>query len=318
MNISFPMISAVIVTWNAKKYVEECLRSLRDNTDVPIETIVVDNASKDGTNELVKDEFPNIKLIQNEKNLGFAKANNIGISQSHGKYICLVNSDVNVFPGCLRKLIEFMEANPKVGLLGPQMLGPQHDIRRSSSRLPTIWNTFCRALALEKLFPGSRFFGAQLMSDFQHDRTMEVEVLNGWFWVVRREAMEQVGYLDERFFIYGEDIDWCHRFRDAGWRLVFYAEASSLHYGGASSSAAPTRFYIEMQRANLQYWKKHHGYGSCFCYCCAIFLHQFIRAIAYSLAYLSRANSCANYQFKARRSLATLGWMLGMNKTELF
>jgi len=177
-------------------------------------------------------------------------------------------------------------------------------------RFPTIWNLFCRAIALDNLLPGRRWTGAQMMADFPHDRTMDVEVLNGWFWVVRREALEQVGVLDERFFIYGEDIDWCRRFRDAGWRNVFFAEAGSVHYGGASSAAAPVRFYIEMQRANLQYWQKHHSRMSLFLYCGIVFLHQSLRTVGYTASFLMKANTRSRAAHNIRRSIATILWLL--------
>ena len=259
---------------------------LRRTQDSPAEIIVVDNASSDGTPELVRSEFPCVTLIQNPENFGFAEANNIGLTRSRGQYICLVNSDVNVLPDCMPKLVAYMETNPSIGMLGPQMLGSDGKVGRSSMRFPTIWNLFCRAIALDNLFPGQRWVGAQMMADFQHDHTMDVEVLNGWFWMVRREALNNVGLLDERFFIYGEDIDWCRRFRTAGWRIVLYADARSVHYGGASSAAAPVRFYIEMQRANFQYWQKHHSNFSCFLYCGVVLIHQVLRTIGYSAAYL--------------------------------
>jgi GT2 family glycosyltransferase len=177
-------------------------------------------------------------------------------------------------------------------------------------RFPTIWSLFCRAIALDSFLPGRRWTGAQMMADFQHDRTMDVEVLNGWYWVARREAIEQVGVLDERFFIYGEDIDWCRRFRDAGWRIVFYAGASAVHYGGASSAARPVRFYIEMQRANLQYWQKHHGHTSGFLYCGILLLHQALRAVAYTASYMAKADTRSMAAHNIRRSLATILWLI--------
>jgi len=305
-----PLASVIIVTWNAKRYVEECLCSLRENVEVPIEIIVVDNASFDGTAELVRDRFPEACLIEATENLGFAKGNNLGIAHSRGKYLFLVNSDVKVPPGCVSKLICCMEANPSVGMLGPQMLGPDGKVRRSIMRRPVLWSLFCRALALDSIFRGRRWTGGFLMSDFGHDRTCDVEVLNGWFWVVRREALEQVGLLDDRFFMYGEDMDWSYRFRKAGWRLVFYAEAGAIHYGGASSAAAPVRFYIEMQRANFQYWRKHHGWLSFLAYYCITILHEVVRIAGHAGIYLLKPGARRDAAYKVRRSSATLRWLI--------
>jgi GT2 family glycosyltransferase len=314
---STPLASVIIVTWNAKRYADECLRSLRQNTDIPVEIIVVDNASTDGTAELVQERFPEVCLIQTGENLGFAKGNNVGIARSRGRYLCLVNSDVNVPPGCLRKLIAYMEANPTVGMLGPQMLGPNGEVRRSSMRFPTVGNMLCRALALDAIFKGSRWAGGVLMSDFTHDRTADVEVLNGWFWVVRREALEQVGPLDDRFFMYGEDLDWCYRFHRAGWRLVFYAGAGAVHHGGASSAAAPIRFYIEMQRANFQYWEKHHGWLSrCANYFITV-IHELARIGGYAVVCLLKPGARGDAVYKIRRSLALLRWLFGLKMAHL-
>ena len=305
-------LSIVIVTWNARRYAQECLKSLQQlDTTLSIETIVVDNASADGTPELVAQEFPTFKLIRNSENLGFAKANNIGILQSHGKYICLINSDVVLPRGCLNRLLQYMEANPGVGVVGPQMLGPDGAVRRSSMRLPTLRNSLGRALAVDRSSLLSHLLGGQMMSDFSHNQIADVEVLNGWFWMVRREALDQVGLLDERFFIYGEDLDWCHRFRKAGWRLVFYPGASALHYGGGSSSAAPVRFYVEMQRANLQYWRKHHGLLARSVNCGIVFAHHVLRLVGYSAAYLMHAQNRTEAAAKIRRSWALLAWMIG-------
>ena len=299
-----PLISVIVVTWNARRYVEECLASLRENAGCDAEIIVVDNASSDGTPELIRENFPEMHLIRNAENYGFAKGNNIGIAASHGTYLFLVNSDVTVPAGCFRAIIEYMDSNPDVGLLGPQMLGPSREIRRSTMRSPTLRNLFCRALALDRLF--KRVHGGFLMGDFGHDRTVDVEVLNGWFWAVRREAFEQVGPLDERFFMYGEDLDWCHRFRNAGWRLVFFAQASAIHYGGASSAAAPVRFYLEMQKANLQYWKKHHGRVSSLSYQATATLHEFLRLIGHAVVRVVKPNSGEEAGYKIRRSAKAL------------
>src|SRR5262249_29720323 len=201
-------LSIVVVTWNAKKYVWECLNSLLQLKELgSSEIIVVDNDSSDGTPELVKKSFPSINLIRNSCNLGFGKATNIGIKEATGEFICLINSDVVVPKGCIESMLRYMEQNQDIGLLGPQMLGPDGSVHRSTMRFPTCWRSFCHALVLDSLFKGSKLFSGFMMGHFGHDKTMDVDVLNGWFWMVRRAALSQVGLLDERFFIYGEDID---------------------------------------------------------------------------------------------------------------
>ena len=306
-----PLVSLVVVTWNAKKYVDMCLGSLDHIKDIPLEIIVVDNASTDGTTELIANNFKGFKLFRNEENLGFAKANNIGIRNSRGRYVCLVNSDVTVPAGCLSSLLNYMEANPGVGMVGPQMVDPDGTVRRSTMRYPSLRSAIGRALGIDRFPLVSRLLGSQMVSDFRHDRIADVEILNGWFWIVRREALDQVGLLDERFFIYGEDLDWCRRFRKAGWRLVFYPIAKAIHYGGASSSAAPVRFYVEQVRATFQYWRKHHGLFARSAYWGIVLVHNLLRLMGYVAVYSISAKRKNEARAKICRSWALLGWMIG-------
>lgn len=300
-------LSIIIVSWNARKYLEECLSCLQAlDPKLSAEIIVVDNASTDGTAEMIRTQFPLVRLIESGANYGFARANNIGINLATGKYLCLVNPDVKIAPACLPTMYRYLEQHPTVGLLGPKMLGPNGEVRRSTMRFPSIWNSFLRALALDSLFHGAGIWGGILMPDFQFDRTQDVDVLNGWFWMARPEAVRQVGLLDERFFMYAEDVDWCKRFHLAGWRVVFCAEAEAIHYGGASSSNAPVRFFVEMQRANLQYWKKHHGRVSLLFYLLTVWLNHAIRIASYGLVYLGKRPLRSEASLKIKRAFACL------------
>jgi GT2 family glycosyltransferase len=303
-------VSIVIVTWNGKKYALECLDSLRAlHSVLSIEVIVVDNASTDGTPRTIREQYPEVTLIENQTNLGFAKANNIGIAIARGDFICLVNSDVVVPPGCLEKMVDFMRANPDVGLLGPKMLSPTGGVGQSVNRLPTVWNYFCYAVGLHVLMPNSKLFGGYIMAGYPYSKTEDVEVLTGWFWMVPRTALEKVGGLDERFFMYGEDLDWSYRFLKAGWRVVFLAEAEALHYGAASSGQAPSRFYVEMVRANLQYFQKHHGWLGGFGFLAATGVHEVLRVVAYSLLYCLDRYRRPQSASKVSRSLSCLRWI---------
>lgn len=300
-------LSIIIVTWNSIDYTRACLESIRRGAPaVDMEIIVVDNNSSDGTADFIQGNFPEVRLIRNQINEGFARGNNRGIQACCGRYIALINSDVIVHSACLSRLHAFMEANPTIGIAGPAMLGSGGELRRSCMRFPTLWGSFCRALALDSVFKHSAFFARLLMGDFRHDRVMDVEVLNGWFWIVRREALQPVGELDERFFMYGEDIDWCFRFFSAGWRVVFYPEAEATHYGGASSANAPTRFYVEMQKANVEFWKKHHGHVASCVYLAIQWLHQILRVVGYGVTYLLTSKSRISVTHKLRRSVKCL------------
>lgn len=303
-------ISIIIVSWNTKKYLEECLTSLSSiDGNLSVQIIVVDNASSDGTPEMIRAQFPSVTLIETGANLGFARGNNVGMKEANGKYVCLINSDVNVPSDCLPKMYRYMEQEPSIGLLGPSMLGGDGIVHRSGMRFPTIWNTFLRATTLDAIFKNSTLFGGYLMSDFRFDRTTDMDVLNGWFWMARREALDQVGPLDDRFFMYGEDIDWCKRFHLAGWRVVFYTGAQAVHYGGASSSNAPLRFIVEMQRANFQYWKKYHGRASFFFYLLICCIHYVVRATGWGFIYLARGCSGSRAHLEVQQSMKCLRWL---------
>ncbi len=309
---SEPLLSIIVVTWNGKRYALECIGSLLTQSNrLSAEVIVVDNGSTDGTPEATRLQFPNVTLIENHANLGFARANNIGIALSRGKYVCLVNSDVVIPSGCLEKMIEFMEAHPENGLLGPKMLSPDGGIGASVMRFPTVWNTLCCALGLHLIFPNSTLLGGFSMDGYAYDVVDSVEVLTAWFLMIPRRALQMVGGLDEQFFMYGEDMDWCYRFRAAGWQVVFYPDAEALHYGAASSEDAPTRFYVEMRHANLQYFRKHHGWTGVFGYWVAIWVHEIVRVVGYSFLYCFKRHRRSEAAFKVRRSIACMRWLTG-------
>jgi len=308
--VDTPDVSVIIVSWNAKEHLLDCLCSLSHQSGVVGEIIAVDNGSSDGSCDAVENQFPQVKLIKNGENLGFAKTNNIGIRASRGRYVCLINSDVIVLEDCIEKLIEFMDKNSHVGMAGPRILNPDRTLQPSCRHFPSIWNNLCHAVGLNKVFPKSAFFSEPLMRCWPHDKIRSVDVLSGCFLVVRREALDNVGLLDEDFFIYGEDIDWCRRFQEAGWDVVFYPEAQAIHTGGASSSNAPIKFYLEMQKADLQYWRKHHGSFGEAAYRITILLRHMLRVIARALEYCFCPSRRETIHFKLQRSFACIRWIL--------
>jgi GT2 family glycosyltransferase len=253
-------ISVVIVGWNAEHYLELCLESLaKAPPRRSMEVLVVDNASTDGSAEMIEAKFPWVKLIKSSENLGFSKGNNVAIRQCQGQYIALVNPDVIVFPGCLDALADFLDQNPKVGNVGPRVFNPDMSQQSTCRHFPTLWNNFCSATALATKFPKSRIFAGEHMLYFPHDRTLAVDVLVGCFSTIRRETFDEVGLLDENLFMYGDDLDWCRRCWKAGWQVVFYPGAQAIHDRGKTTAPYPVRFALAQQRSVLQYWKKHHG-----------------------------------------------------------
>lgn len=253
-------ISVVIVGWNAKHYLELCLESLAEAPPRrTMEILVVDNASSDGSAEMIEGRFPYVRLIRSTENLGFSRGNNVGIRQCQGRYIALVNPDVIVRPGCLDALADFLDQNPKVGSVGPRVLNPDGTLQSSCRRFPTLWNNFCSATALASVFKGSRFFAGEHMLFFPHDRTQAVNVLVFCFAMMRREAFDAVGLLDDGLFMYGDDVDWCRRARNAGWEVVFFPGAQAVHDRGRTTAPYPVRFAVAQQRSVIHYWTKHHS-----------------------------------------------------------
>ncbi|HWH60105.1 MAG TPA: glycosyltransferase family 2 protein [Terriglobales bacterium] len=254
-------ISVVIVGWNARHYLELCLDSIaKAPPRRTMEVLVVDNASTDGSAEMIESKFPWVRLIKSTENLGFSRGNNVAIRQAQGRYVALVNPDVIVFPGCLDALADYLDRNPKVGDVGPRVLNPDMSMQSTCRRFPTLWNNFCSATRLEQVFKGSPLFAGEHMFYFTHDRTLAVDVIVGCFSMIRREAFDAVGLLDENLFMYGDDVDWCRRARNAGWEVVFFPGAQAIHDRGKITAPYPVRFALAQQRSVLYYWSKHHGF----------------------------------------------------------
>jgi len=300
-------ISVVIVGWNAEHYLELCLESLaKAPPRRSMEVFVVDNASTDGTVEMIKARFPWVKLIISSENLGFAKGNNVAIRQCQGRYIALVNPDVIVFPGCLDSLADFLDENPKVGNAGPRVFNPDMSMQSTCRRFPTFWNNFCSATRLEGVFKGSRFFAGEHMFYFPHDRTLAVDVLVGCFSMIRREAFDSVGLLDENLFMYGDDVDWCRRARNAGWQVVFYPGGQAIHDRGKVTASYPVRFAVAQQRSVLYYWRKHHGFLGVLGIGSIMFVHHLLRYTFSTFSGLARSDESTQANLRRQVSGACL------------
>lgn len=302
-------VSVIIVNWNTRGLLLKCLETIYEGTrTVSFEVIVVDNASSDGSAAAVREQFPAVTLIANDDNLGFSKANNAGIRVSRGRYVCLVNSDVEVHDGCLDELCAFMDADPSVGVVGPRVVSPDGSMQSTCRKLPSLWNNFCPAVGLNKLFPGVPWLSGEHMFYFPHDRRREVDVLVGCFLMARRPAVTEVGLLDEQFFIYGEDIDWCRRFGTSGWKVTFYPGAGAMHRGRSSSSSDPERFSIEGLRANRQYWAKHHNAFENGVMWCILMLHHGARLMAVNTRGLVARDG--NLEARAAKHRTAIKWLV--------
>ncbi|MEN6624703.1 MAG: glycosyltransferase family 2 protein [Candidatus Sumerlaeia bacterium] len=307
-----PVISAIVVSWNTLRMTLDCLRSIEEDcAAIPHELIVVDNASTDGSPDAVAAAFTGARVIRNAANLGFARANNQGIAAARGKYLALINSDAVVLPGCMDSMLREMNEHPDIGLISPRILGRDGRLQPNALRFPGYWNRLCESAGLSRLFPSADWLGDTRLAERHLRATRDVDILTGCFWVARASAVDRIGPLDAGFFMYGEDMDWCRRFRRGGWRVVYHPAGSAIHFGGASSNLQPTRFFIELQRSILRYWRKHHGRVG-WLYCAAmIALHQLVRLAAGALMYAARPGRRADWAHRIRRSAACLAWLAG-------
>jgi GT2 family glycosyltransferase len=254
-----------------------------------VEIIVVDNASTDGSPEMVETLFPDVKVIRNKENLGFPKGNNIGVRAGKGRYVCLLNSDIRVFEDCFDALVGYMDQHQTVGMIGPKILNADLTHQSSCRNFPTLWNNFCLVTGLASAFRNSKIFSGEHMFYFKGDQLIEVDVLVGCFWMVRREAIDKFGLLDEEFFMYAEDLDWCKRCWKAGWSAVFFPEAKAIHYrGGSSAKQNPVWLALTQQNSVLRYWKKHHSAVGNFGIRCFMLVYRILRLGVATFNYLTR------------------------------
>jgi GT2 family glycosyltransferase/lipopolysaccharide/colanic/teichoic acid biosynthesis glycosyltransferase len=230
-------LSVIVVNYNVRDFLHHALISLQKAMKgIRGEIIVVDNASDDGSVEMVRRRFPSVILIASKTNVGFAKANNLALQRTRGKYFLLINPDTLVQEDTLRVMMKFFEENPDVGLAGCKILNPDGSFQLACRRsFPTPWVGFTKMSGLSALFPHSRLFGRYNLTYLSPDETYEIDAVSGSFMMVRREVYEQVGGLDEEFFMYGEDLDWCYRIQQAGWKNYYVHSTQIIHYKGEST-----------------------------------------------------------------------------------
>jgi GT2 family glycosyltransferase len=240
----------VVVTFNALPWLEQCLDSV-----AAYETIVVDNGSTDGTVDMVQGRFPGAKLVE-QPNLGLAAGWSRGIELASGRFFLLLNADAWMVGDATERLYAFAERHPEAAVIGPKLVSPDGSLQRSVRGFPTLWRLATEYFFLRKLAPRSRALNAFYAGDFDHDTVYEAEFVMGACMFVRRDAVDDVGPADESFFLFSEETDWCYRFRQAGWKVLFYPGAEVVHVGGASHGG---RMFKENVRGHLHFLAKHHG-----------------------------------------------------------
>ncbi len=254
-------LTVIIVNYNVKYFLEQCLHSvLRASRNIKVEIIVVDNNSVDGSCAMVTERFPGAGLIRNEENLGFSRANNQAIRKARGRYVLLLNPDTVIEEDTLVKCVAYMDAHPQAGALGVKMIdGKGKFLPESKRSLPTPSVAFYKIFGLSALFPGSRIFGKYHLGYLDRDQIHHVDVLTGAFMMIRRTALDEVGLLDEDFFMYGEDIDLSCRLTNAGYFNVYYPETTIIHYKGESTRKGSLNYVLTFYNAMLIFARKHYS-----------------------------------------------------------
>lgn len=256
-------LSVVLINLNTRDFLHACLVSMKSRlTDPAFEVILVDNGSTDGSVEMVNSEFPQVRVFPQGKNLGFTKANNIGLREARGQYLLVLNSDTEIVDDALEKMCDYMDAHPDIGALGAQLLNTDGTVQLSCRAFPSFKTVlFHRYSLMTRLFPRNRYSAEYLMTDTGHKETMDVDWVSGACLLTRRETTDQVGLLDEGFFIYAEDVDWCYRMKQAGWRVVYYPDAKVMHHIGRATRKIPYKMTYERHRSMWRFYKKHYSRG---------------------------------------------------------
>lgn len=253
-------VSIVILNYRSRELVKQCVKTILEyGMKSTCEIIVVDNDSHDGIGDMLAERFPGVKFIQSESNGGYAHGNNLGIKASSGKYVLVMNPDITVRPGSIDALVDYMEANPKVGVCGPKLVHPSGTLDASCYRFPTRAMPLYRRTPLGKLPAGKKAISHYLMDDYDRKEDREVDWLLGAVLMTRREAIDQIGLLDERYFLYLEDTDWCRRFWKAGWKVMFVAGTEMVHFHERLSARGPWIFgpFRKSTRVHIASWAKY-------------------------------------------------------------
>ena len=258
-------LSVIILNYKTKNLLKECLRGIRIATPkLALEVIVVDNASGDGSPEMVLADFPEVRIIRSKKNLGYAGGNNLGLKAASGRYVMIMNPDILVWPGSIEALVTYMDAHQDVGLVGPKLTNPDGTTQQSCYRFHTPMIPLYRRTIAGRLPHARRALAEFLMEDFDHASPREVDWLLGGALIARREAAAGVGPLDESFFLYFDDTDWCRRFWEKGWKVVYCPDSVMVHFHQRASKGGVTELFRNPVarihvRSAVTYFRKYQG-----------------------------------------------------------
>jgi GT2 family glycosyltransferase len=286
-------LSIVIVSWNTLEITRDCLRSVEAHRGgLALEVFLVDNASSDGSADMVAAEFPQVVLIRNDANLGFAAANNQALAIARGRHSLLLNSDTVVLGDVLQKSVRYVDEHPDVGVFGCRVLNPDRTMQSTCFSFPSLLNLLLKTSGLFRL-PWPRFFGREHLSHWKRDTERDVDVVTGCYMLVRGAAMEQVGLLDDTFFFCGEETDWCRRFRAAGWRVRFAPVGEIVHLGNASGRKLSARRDQLLTTGLVRYHRKYNGLHGALAAYTVHFVFQLARYLLWALAALVRRDAAS-------------------------
>jgi len=274
-------VSIVIPNWNTKELTCECISSIyRQTAVVSYEIIVVDNGSADGSVEAIKSRFPDVRIIANKTNKGFAAACNQGILAGSGRYVLLLNSDILILDSAIDKTVRYADSQPLAAVVGCQVRNDDYSVSKTCFCFPSIPSLIFRTFGFSKIFKNNRLFGRERMQWWARDTEEEVEVVTGMFMLARRGAIDEVGLMDEDYFFYCEEVDWCYRFRKAGWKVKFWPGASIIHVGGGGQSSRKVlvKAFVQEQKSTLIFFRKQQGVMG-------YYVARFIFVILYVLRY---------------------------------
>ena len=250
-------LSIIIVSWNTRQMLADCLQAV-DATlkDLAYEVIVVDNGSTDGSQAMLAERFPQVQLIQNEDNVGFAGANNQGMAVSQGRYMLLLNSDAILLPDSVRAMVDLAESQPTIGMVGAHLLNTDGTFQASHTPFPNLWQEFLILSGLGRAFNGPSYPSHGPDEDKGPQQTDYVE---GACMLVRREAVDEVGGMDEGYFMYAEEVDWCYALVRQGWQVWYHPVAKVIHFGGGSSQNRRPQREGDLYRSRVRFFRKHYG-----------------------------------------------------------
>ena len=254
------LLTVQIVNWNAREPLRAALRSILANPPrFPYEIVVLDNASSDGSVQMLEKEFPEVRLLVSEQNLGFSKGHNLAARAARGKYLFILNPDTEVIPPALESLVDYAEQHPEVAIIGPKILNPDGSLQYSCRRFPNPTAALFRNTPLGKLFPNNPYTREYLMTDWDHNSIREVDWVSGAALFIRRAVYEQLNGFDERFFMYCEDTDLCYRAWQAGYKVVYYPEPKIIHAIGRSTDLVANKMIITFHKSMYLFYKKHYA-----------------------------------------------------------